>query len=129
MAYTKERLSSILLLILTVISSASLYTYGNSTLNQITILTQLVILIGIAYLNNILSDKIILLLLFLNGSSLIITMAFHRSFGVTIVFVNLLLASFVFNNIQIKRYVFIMLLLMKKYQSLTLQSYVQRRLE
>ena len=107
MSFNKERISSILLIALTIISSASLYTYGNSTLNQITILTQLVILVGMACLNSIFSDKYILLILFLNTSSLIVTMAFHKSFGVTIVFANLLVACFIFNNIQIKKNTFI----------------------
>ena len=107
MSFNKERISSILLIALTIISSASLYTYGNSTLNQITILTQLVILVGMACLNSIFSDKYVLLILFLNASSLIVTMAFHKSFGVTIVFANLLVACFIFNNIQVKKNVFI----------------------
>ncbi len=107
MPFTKERLSSILLITLSAISSVSLYFNGNATLNQITILTQMALLFVLAFLNSILSDKYKLLILFLNISSLIVTMAFHKSFGVTIVFINLLLACFIFNNIQVDRKAFL----------------------
>ena len=112
MGLDRKRITSILLVVLTAVSGLALYTYGNSGLNQILILIHLGILIILALLNDILSDKVVLVALFLNVASLVITMMYHSSFGVTIVFMNMLLACLIFNNIQVDKntYLFIHLL-------------------
>lgn len=103
MAFTRENLTSGLLIVLTALAGSALYFYGNASFNQLMIICQLVILIVLAAMNGILCNRFVLLVLALNSASLIITMSFHRAFGVSIVFMNLLLACFVFNNIVVSK--------------------------
>lgn len=107
MGFNKKSITSILLIILSVVSAFALYTYGNSGLNQILILVHFGILFTLAFLNDILSDKLVLMVFFVNLASIVITMVYHASFGVSIVFLNMLLACFVFNNIQVERNIYL----------------------
>ena len=107
MGFNKKSITSILLIILTVVSGFALYTYGNGGLNQILIILPFGILVTLALLNNILSDKFVLIVLFINLASIVITMMYHSSFGVSIVFLNMLLACFVFNNIQVEKNIYL----------------------
>ena len=109
MGFNKKSITSILLIILTVVSGFALYTYGNGGLNQILIILHFGILVTLALLNNILSDKFVLIVLFINLASIVITMMYHSSFGVSIVFLNMLLACFVFNNIQVEKNIYLFL--------------------
>ena len=109
MGFNKKSLTSILLIVLTVVSAFALYTYGNGGLNQILIILHFGILVTLAFLNGILSDKFVLITLFVNLASIVITMMYHSSFGVSIVFLNMLLACFVFNNIQVEKNVYLFL--------------------
>lgn len=107
MLSTRYWLSSSLLICLVLLCSSSLFFYGNTQLNQINIICQMLILILIGFLTEIIYDRFSVFVVLLNISSLIITMAFHRCFGVAIVFINIILACIVFNNIQIDRNAFI----------------------
>ena len=103
MELSRKKITSIMLIILTVVSAAALFAYWNDAFNRIMILFDMAVLIFLGLLNNILSDKRIIIILCVNLVSLMITMMYHHSFGVTIVFLNLLLACFVFNQIQVDR--------------------------
>ena len=107
MGFNKKSITSILLIILTVVSAFALYTYGNGGLNQILIVLHFGVLFVLAFVNGILSDKLVLIALFVNLASIVITMIYHSSFGVSIVFLNMLLACFVFNNIQVEKNIYL----------------------
>ncbi len=107
MGFSRNKMTSILILSITFISSAAIFTYGNSTINQVIIIIQLFLLLGLAMFNNIFLDRVVLIILFLNLASIIITMAYHKSFGVSLVFLNILLSCIVFNNINVNKSTFL----------------------
>ena len=65
-----------------------------------------------ALLNNAFSDRTFLIVLCVNAASLLITISYHKSMGVTLLFVNVLLACVLFNNMHLdkKTYLFIHLI-------------------
>ena len=104
-----KNISSLFLLALSLISSLTIYFYWNSGMNQVFLILGFVILFGLAFINRAYSDKVFIVVFCVNVASLLVTMAFHRSMGVTLLFVNMFLAAFVFNNIRVERKAYIWL--------------------
>ena len=107
MDISRKNLTSLLLLTIALVSSLTLYFYWNSGMNQVFLLVTLALLLGLVILNRAYSDKVFIIVLCINVASLLVTMAFHRSMGVTILFINVLLASFIFNNIHVEKHTYI----------------------
>ena len=109
MEISRKNITSVLLLILSLIGSLTLYFYWNAGANQLFLLLSLGILLVLVILNRAYSDKVFIVLLCLNVASLVVTAAFHKSMGVTILFINLFLACTVFNNIHVEKWAYIWL--------------------
>ncbi len=101
MELSRKKITSIVIGVLAVVSAGAMYTYWNSSLNQIIIIIEMVMLVFLAMLNGVICDKRVIAILSVNAASLIITYAFHRSMGVTLTYLNLLLACFTFNSLHI----------------------------
>ena len=108
MEISRKNITSVLLLVLSLIGSLTLYFYWNSGANQLFLLISLGILLGLVILNRAYSDKVFIVLLCLNVASLAVTAAFHKSMGVTILFINLFFACAVFNNIRVEKWAYIL---------------------
>ena len=109
MEISRNNITSVLLLGLAFIGSLTLYFYWNDGINQLFLIISFVILMGLALLTGVFSERIFIVILCLNVASLMVTMAFHKGLGVTLLFMNVLLASFIFNNIRVERWAYIML--------------------
>lgn len=94
---------------MTVIAISSIFLYGNENLNQVCILVEMGLLAFMGFLNGVFKDMGVIAVILLNIASLILTFVFHTGFGVIIIFLNLLMAFILFNNITITHRVYMLM--------------------
>lgn len=109
MELTKEKITNILLVSLVVIAASSIYLGMTETINKVCIVLEFGILLVLGFLHRIFSDIMYLVVLLLNIVSILVTALDHKGFGVYLVFLNVLMACMVFNNIQISRKTYLVL--------------------
>ena len=112
MQVSRKNLISILLLAISVIGTLTLYFYWEDGITQIFLILSLGIFLIMAFLTDVLSDKAFIIVMCINAASLLMTVAYHKSLGIILLFINMILACAVFNNIHVdkKTYVWIHLI-------------------
>ncbi len=103
MGLSEKRITPVLLVILSVLNCAGIYLLQVPSANRILLCLNLFILVIMAGVNRLNEDRCFLAVFCINLASLILTITWHKTFGVAIMFLNVLLACHVFNNIQADR--------------------------
>lgn len=97
-----NNLTALLLVLLHIDSVLIVWCYQHKSLAVLLLFIQLACLIGLLFLNNVVSIHFFVLLL-INFVSLLTTMVFHSGLGVIVIYLNLLLALLLFPNISISK--------------------------
>lgn len=99
---TTEKIIELKILLIAILQVLSLVDIGNERLEQAILIVTLILLLSLLGKNiNVLGKKQNFLLLCLNIASIITTVILHGGSGSAVMFLNLLLASLIFNNIKI----------------------------
>ncbi len=100
MELSRKKISSFLLILLSVISTGSFFAlkYQGSAINRALIVVQLALLLALAVLNEVFDDRGTLAVVLLNICSVLVTLGFHSGTGAAMIIICVLVVSFSFNN-------------------------------
>lgn len=99
---TTEKIVELKILLIAILQVLPLVDIENERLEQATLIVTLILLLSLLGKNtNVLGKKRNFLLLYLNIASIITTVILHGGSGSAVMFLNLLLASLIFNNTEI----------------------------
>lgn len=105
----KENINNLILIVFSFIPTITLIYASNGSFIKLILIIELILLSIMLIVNYHRFSKVEIFFALLNMFSLIVTLNYHSAFGSAIIFINSLLAFKLFNNISIKRKLFLWL--------------------